>query len=128
MADEAATARLRPQAGPCTLRLRIGDGVVADWTVKIRREGAVIATFHGITADGEPPEIAVPAPAIGARVEWLVVLFGAAEARRYTVTLRVLQEGRELLRPNLVRSGQIQARRTARESGEIALLAEEGAP
>ncbi len=78
MADESATARLRPQAGPCMLRLRIGDGVVADWTVKIRREGAVIATFHGITSDGDPPEIEVPSPAIGARVEWLVVLFGAA--------------------------------------------------
>jgi len=117
-------AHIRPDGGTTQVVLHVGDGVIADWTVKVRRGDAVVAQDHGLTSAGDPPPLTVPAPAIGCAVEWLVVLFGAGEARDYSVRLQVEQGGRGTVQPPVVRLGRVEARDTATETGQVRLRRE----
>lgn len=92
--------------------------------MKIRRGDAVVAQAHGLTSDGDPPPLAVPEPPIGCRVEWLVVMFGAGEARDISVRLQVTQGARGTVQPPVVRLGRVEARDTATESGQVVLRRE----
>ena len=94
----ADVALIRPDLPPPAVQVYVGDGVVADWTVKVWRAGEVVAEGHGLTADGDATPLPLPAPAIGVEVEWLVVLFGAGEPRDYSVTVQVTQGRRGAVR------------------------------
>lgn len=118
---QASTATLRGP-GPVTVRVLIGDGLMADWTIKVRRDGAVVHQAHGKTSDGDPTPVHVAAPQ-GCTVEWAVILFGAASPRAYRVKLQVQQDGRSLLDVPITRPGQAPARRTAVESGQVRFVA-----
>lgn len=112
-------ALVRPDDPQPVVQVHAGDGVVADWTVKVWRDGAVVAEGHGLTTAGDPDPVPIPAPAVGTEVEWLVLLFGAGEDRDYSVTVQVRQGRRGTVQPPVVRLGRLAARDTATEHGRI---------
>jgi hypothetical protein len=113
--------RLRAGGGALRLRLQIGDGLVADWTVAVAGGPLDRRLWKGSTSDGAAEEVELPEAGLveGATCTVLVMIFGPAVDSPYHVELEAMQGERSALAERQRWSGKVQARRTASLSARI---------
>jgi hypothetical protein len=115
--------RARAGRGALRLRLQVGDGLVAEWTVAVAGGPLDRRLWKGSTADGAPEEAELPEAGLvdGAICTVLVLIFGPAVDSPYHVELEATQGGQSVLQERQRWSGKVQARRTTSLSARIPL-------
>ena len=120
MAGNRAT--VSASAGDLVLELHLGDGVAADWTVRVEGGPGGARVTTGSSADPHPDRVVLSASAVGADLTWMVVFFGPAEEVSYHYRLTLTQGGRNVLARPIRGGGEVKARRTKVVSGTISLV------
>ena len=116
------TATLDPDAGEVRVSFHLGDGVVADWTLRMDGERVSRRTWTGTNNDRLSDEVTLDARALdpGVSLTWVVVFFGPGAAVDYHMAIKVKQGGKSILNEAIAESGRVKARSTEVASGSIA--------
>ena len=122
MSDNGAHDELQVLAdgGPVTIKIEIGAGLIGDWALRLMSGDTLAEAWTGTSADRRADVVTI-APerllAEGARVEWVITIFGPGKDAGYDVGLRASQKRHNNFDFPPRRQGEVKARTVAIERG-----------